>query len=84
MTTHATAAGTRQHKPLSKREVEVLGLMKDGRTNAEIAEVLFISSETVKTHARSIFQKLGVSSRVDAVALAAAGAIATVASNVPT
>ena len=48
---------------LTAREEEVLELLQDGRTNAEIAEALSIGIETVRTHARSIFRKLGVPSR---------------------
>lgn len=48
---------------LTQREGEVLHLLRDGRSNAEIAQSLQIGIETVRTHARSIFRKLGVSSR---------------------
>jgi DNA-binding NarL/FixJ family response regulator len=48
---------------LTAREAEVLELLQDGRTNAEIAEALSIGIETVRTHARSVFRKLGVPSR---------------------
>ena len=48
---------------LTAREGEVLELLQDGRTNSEIAEVLSIGVETVRTHARSIYRKLGVPSR---------------------
>jgi len=48
---------------LTQREGEVLQLLRDGRSNAEIALALQIGVETVRTHARSIFRKLGVSSR---------------------
>jgi len=48
---------------LTAREEEVLELLQDGRTNAEIAEALSIGIETVRTHARSVFRKLGVPSR---------------------
>ncbi|RYY37306.1 MAG: LuxR family transcriptional regulator [Sphingobacteriaceae bacterium] len=46
---------------LSKREKEVLSLVAKGKTSQEIAETLFISSETVQTHRRNIKQKLGIS-----------------------
>ena len=42
--------------PLTVREQEVLQLILSGKSNREIAEALFISENTVKTHARSIFQ----------------------------
>ncbi len=48
---------------LSAREVEVLRLIADGLTNTQIAEQLVISPLTVNTHVRSIYNKLGVSSR---------------------
>src|SRR5215218_2732397 len=48
---------------LTAREGEVLELLQDGRTNSEIAEELSIGIETVRTHARSIYRKLGVPSR---------------------
>jgi DNA-binding NarL/FixJ family response regulator len=48
---------------LTAREGEVLELLQDGRTNSEIAESLAIGIETVRTHARSIYRKLGVPSR---------------------
>jgi DNA-binding NarL/FixJ family response regulator len=48
---------------LTAREAEVLELLQDGSTNAEIAEALAIGIETVRTHARSIYRKLGVPSR---------------------
>jgi DNA-binding NarL/FixJ family response regulator len=48
---------------LTAREAEVLELLQDGRTNSAIAEALQIGVETVRTHARSIYRKLGVPSR---------------------
>jgi DNA-binding NarL/FixJ family response regulator len=48
---------------LTGREAEVLELLQDGRTNAEIATALEIGIETVRTHARNIYRKLGVPSR---------------------
>jgi DNA-binding CsgD family transcriptional regulator len=52
---------------LSKRELEVATLVRDGHTNQQIAEKLFISVRTVETHLSHIFAKLGVSSRVGVV-----------------
>lgn len=55
---------------LSEREREVLALIVKGLNNVEIAERLIISRSTVKYHASSIFSKLGVANRAEAVALA--------------
>jgi DNA-binding NarL/FixJ family response regulator len=52
---------------LTTREDEVLDLVAKGLHNPEIADVLGISDETVKTHVKSVFRKLGVSDRVEAV-----------------
>jgi LuxR family maltose regulon positive regulatory protein len=56
--------------PLSKRELEVLQLIAQGNSNQQIADVLFISLHTVKTHARRINGKLEVERRTQAVAKA--------------
>jgi DNA-binding NarL/FixJ family response regulator len=56
---------------LSQRELEILRLVADGARNKEIAAQLDISERTVKFHINSIFQKLGASSRTEAVKLAA-------------
>lgn len=56
--------------PLSQREIEVLRLMAEGRSNHEIAATLVIAVSTVKSHINSIFSKLGVASRTQAVARA--------------
>lgn len=58
--------------PLSSRELAVLGLIAQGLSNLEVAERLFISLHTVKTHARRINGKLGVARRTQAVARAKA------------
>jgi ATP/maltotriose-dependent transcriptional regulator MalT len=50
---------------LTGRELEVAELVLDRRTNREIADELFLSTKTVETHMRHIFDKLGVSSRVE-------------------
>lgn len=55
---------------LTERETEVLTLMARGYKNDEIAESLVITGQTVKNHVNSIFSKLGVDSRVDAVLFA--------------
>ena len=55
---------------LSPREHEVLGLLCERLTDPEIAERLFISRRTASTHVANLFNKLGVSSRREAAALA--------------
>lgn len=56
---------------LTKRELQVLALMAAGVTNRDIASRLFVAEVTVKTHVGSIFGKLNVTSRAEAVAIAA-------------
>ena len=56
--------------PLSERELEVLQLIREGLSNTEIADKLFISLNTVKTHTKKINQKLNVTSRTQAAARA--------------
>jgi LuxR family maltose regulon positive regulatory protein len=57
-------------EPLSERELEVLQLVAAGLSNSEIADRLFLSVGTVKTHVHNIFGKLGVSGRPQAIARA--------------
>ena len=57
----------RRSSGLTAREVEVLQLVADGLSNAEIAERLVLSQRTVHAHLRSIFDKLGVNTRTAAV-----------------
>lgn len=52
---------------LSKRESEIMDWVRMGKTNAEIASILYISSFTVKNHLRNIFSKLDVYNRMQAV-----------------
>jgi NarL family two-component system response regulator LiaR len=55
---------------LTDREREVLRLLADGRRNDDIAQTLFISPQTVQTHVRNLLAKLGVHSKLEAVAFA--------------
>jgi len=55
-------------QPLTPREVEVLAMLAEGHANKAIAARLAISEHTVKTHVGSVFGKLGVSTRAEAVA----------------
>ncbi len=52
---------------LSKREMEILGLLAQGHSNQEIATTLFVSLSTVKTHLQNLFEKLEVKRRTQAV-----------------
>ncbi|HSP38041.1 MAG TPA: response regulator transcription factor [Frankiaceae bacterium] len=66
------AAATRTSDPaatLTERELQVLRGMSQGKSNAEIGRSLFLSEDTVKTHARRLFRKLAVNDRAQAVAL---------------
>jgi DNA-binding NarL/FixJ family response regulator len=65
---HRTPEGT--HEQLSEREHEVLKLVVQGLRNKEISDVLGIAERTVKFYTGIIFQKLGVTSRTEAVAAA--------------
>jgi len=55
---------------LTRRELECLGLLADGKTNRQIADELFLSLKTVKTHVGNILRKLEVNSRTEAAILA--------------
>ena len=66
----ATAGPVEKHKAsdlLSERESEVLKLVTSGMSNKEIAEKLFLSQRTVKAHLTSVFNKLNVASRSEAI-----------------
>jgi two-component system NarL family response regulator len=54
---------------LTKREKEILNLISEQKTNQEIAEILYISSGTVRVHIHTILHKLGVSDRKQAIAI---------------
>jgi DNA-binding NarL/FixJ family response regulator len=61
--------GAPRRTALTQRELQVLRGMADGRSNAEIGRELFVSEDTVKTHARRLFRKLGARDRAHAVAV---------------
>ena len=60
-------AATPPEEPLSTRELEVLRLLAAGMSNPEVAGELVISVDTVRSHCKSIFSKLGVHRRWDAI-----------------
>ncbi|PSB21817.1 hypothetical protein C7B61_17580 [filamentous cyanobacterium CCP1] len=55
---------------LSNRELEVLELLVEGQSNAEIAARLYLSTNTVKAHVRGILNKFGVNHRIQAAVIA--------------
>jgi len=55
----------RERSPLSQREREIVALVAQGFKNKEMAEKMFISEQTVKNHLHNIFDKLGVSDRLE-------------------
>jgi LuxR family maltose regulon positive regulatory protein len=66
----SASSGQALIEPLSQRELEVLHLIALGRTNQEIAQQLIIAPGTVKAHTASIYRKLDVANRTEAVARA--------------
>jgi DNA-binding NarL/FixJ family response regulator len=71
----AFLAGKDQTDMLTAREREILKLLADGMSNGDVAEKLFISQETVKSHVRHILTKLEADTRTHAVAIALRDAI---------
>jgi two-component system, NarL family, nitrate/nitrite response regulator NarL len=59
-----------EHPPLTAREYEVLALAAEGLSASAIADRLFLSPATIKTHLAHLYDKLGVSDRTAAVAVA--------------
>jgi DNA-binding NarL/FixJ family response regulator len=65
-------AGDAQPGPLTIKEQEVLARLAEGRSNQQIAEVMFVTPATVKTHLSNIYAKLGAANRQEALARAVA------------
>ncbi len=63
--TPSPAVKARERNPLSQREREIVALVAQGYKNKEMAEKMFISEQTVKNHLHNIFDKLGVSDRLE-------------------
>lgn len=59
--------GKREDLGITRREMEILELIAQGMSNREIAERLFVSENTVKTHSSRVFDKLGARRRTQAV-----------------
>jgi two-component system, NarL family, response regulator LiaR len=57
----------REDLGITRRELEILGLIAQGMSNREIAEKLYVSENTVKTHCSRVFEKLGAKRRTQAV-----------------
>jgi two-component system response regulator DevR len=64
-------------RDLSKRELEVLHLVSQGKSNREIAEVLSVSEKTVRNHVSSLLNKLGLNNRIELATYAVKHRIAT-------
>ena len=56
--------------PLTRREIETLGLLAQGLSNKEIAGVMWLSDRTVERHITSLYRKIGVARRSEATAFA--------------
>jgi two-component system, NarL family, response regulator LiaR len=67
---HATRPEAHPWSDLTEREMEVLNLVVQGKSNQQIAEAMFLSLATVKAHVGNILSKLQVSSRAEAIAYA--------------
>jgi two-component system, NarL family, nitrate/nitrite response regulator NarL len=65
LATNRGASPARERNPLSTREREIVSLVAQGYKNKEMAEKMFISEQTVKNHLHNIFDKLGVSDRLE-------------------
>ena len=65
-----TRRSTQTQRALSKREREIVDLLAQGLTGEQVAERLFLSPETIKTHIRNAMSKLEATTRVHAIAIA--------------
>lgn len=65
-----TTTSKEEENPLTKREQEILALIADGKSNQEIAEILYITPGTVRVHVHAILQKLEVRDRTQAAIVA--------------
>jgi|tagenome__1003787_1003787.scaffolds.fasta_scaffold20971045_2 DNA-binding NarL/FixJ family response regulator len=61
------ADGVAERPLLTRRELEILRLVAEGRTNRDVAELLWVSDQTVKFHLANVYRKLGVKTRAEAV-----------------
>lgn len=57
-----------ERSSLTAREKEILAMLLKGKSNKEISDLMFVSTETVKTHLQNIYRKLGVKSRMEVLA----------------
>ncbi len=64
---HAESKENKEMQKLSERKKEILKLLSEGLRYKEIADKLFLSTETVRTHIRNIYEKLQVNSRTEAL-----------------
>ena len=62
-----TADGLGERPLLTRRELEILRLVAEGRTNRDVAELLWVSDQTVKFHLANVYRKLSVNTRAEAV-----------------
>jgi DNA-binding NarL/FixJ family response regulator len=67
-TVRSTVREAAPQASLSMREMQVLTGMSQGKSNAQIGRELYLSEDTIKTHARRLFRKLGAKDRAEAVA----------------
>ncbi len=67
-TTLCMPSSNRKETPsLTAREIEVLNLILEGKSSGEVAEILYLSKRTVDFHLAKIYEKLGVSNRIQAL-----------------